>query len=475
MKVCFLLHLCLLSCSISVTAQTDSLHQVIATMDSLAFDAYNRRDLDDYSNYLAQDIEFYHDQDGLITPYQKLVDAFAILFRPDRPTHAVRRIVPGSIEVFPINSVGALQTGHHKFYELDPVDSTYNFSSIANMTALWKQTVEGWKMSKVFSYDHHAPDYSDRVIDLLDRYSVPYVAVGTLSDSSFSSAYYARSERHPDQRDLFNIASMTKPLVAMAVLELVQEGSWSLTEPLSRYFVDPDIEYSSYSDSITTYHVLHHQTGFPNWRGDNKLAFNFAPGSAYGYSGEGFEYLRRALEAAFDKPLQQIVRETLLTKLEMNDTYFIVDDELDTSRIAKAYDRDMNPYSTAPRKEANAADDVLTTPADYLKFLRYIGQQYGKKGSSYQLITETVQEIEDSGMFMGAGWFVSKDQDGQKVIWHSGADRGVRSIAMLNLKTGQGIVILTDSDGGVATWGELTELLSPNLSGVMRSVQAVHN
>jgi CubicO group peptidase (beta-lactamase class C family) len=62
--------------------------------------------------------------------------------------------------------------------------------------------------------------------------------------------------------------------------------------------------------------ILSHQTGFPNWRYLNKsntLSFEFEPGTKYQYSGEGFEYLRKALEAKFKKPLEQLAKEHIST------------------------------------------------------------------------------------------------------------------------------------------------------------------
>ena len=301
-----LLFVILLPINHSLFGQADILYQEIKQMDSLAFDAYNRRDIKDYSSYLASDIEFYHDQDGLIAPYDKLVDAFSILFRSDRPTHAVRRIVPNSIEVYPIDNVGAYQTGNHKFYELNPSDSTTRFESIAKVAVLWKEVNGKWKMSRVLSYNHHAPTKYEQILDLLDRFNIPNIAVGVMTDSAVVSDTYDRNGDKSYARNLYNIASMTKPLVVMTVLKLAESSKWDMNEPLSNYYIDPDIKESPYRDSLTSLHVVRHQTGFPNWRGDSLLNFEFPPGSAYGYSGEGFEYLRKALETKFDGSLTKM-------------------------------------------------------------------------------------------------------------------------------------------------------------------------
>jgi CubicO group peptidase (beta-lactamase class C family) len=81
---------------------------------------------------------------------------------------------------------------------------------------------------------------------------------------------------------------MTKPVVAMLTLKLVEQGQWNLDEPLYHYWIDPDIANDPRHKKMTTRHALSHQTGFPNGR-KGKLAFEFEPGTDFQYSGEGYE------------------------------------------------------------------------------------------------------------------------------------------------------------------------------------------
>lgn len=94
---------------------------------------------------------------------------------------------------------------------------------------------------------------------------------------------------------IFNVASLTKPVTAIVALKLVSQGKWNLDEPLYHYWTDADVAKDANHKILTSRHVLSHQSGFPNWRLD-KLQFEFTPGTKYQYSGEGFEYLRKALE-----------------------------------------------------------------------------------------------------------------------------------------------------------------------------------
>jgi len=154
----------------------------------------------------------------------------------------------------------------------------------------------------------------------------------------------------------------------MVTLKLVSEGKWKLDEPLYTYWTDPDVSNDPNCRILTTRHVLSHQTGFANWRGNNKdrkLHFEFSPGTKYQYSGEGFEYLRKALEAKFHKPLEQLASELIFNPLHMTDSKYCWDNSTDSSRFAICYDNKGIAYATIKNKKANAADDLLTTIEDY--------------------------------------------------------------------------------------------------------------
>ncbi|MEA2465793.1 MAG: hypothetical protein QOJ98_3540, partial [Acidobacteriota bacterium] len=65
---------------------------------------------------------------------------------------------------------------------------------------------------------------------------------------------------------IFNVASLTKPVVTMLTLRLVSVGKWDLDEPLANYWTDPDVASDPRAKQLTTRHVLTHRTGFKNWR-----------------------------------------------------------------------------------------------------------------------------------------------------------------------------------------------------------------
>src|ERR1700712_1882992 len=181
---------------------------------------------------------------------------------------------------------------------------------------------------------------------------VPCTGVGYIENGKISwlKTFGALAQGRPAAvNTLFNIASETKPVTAMLTLKLIDMGKWNLDEPLAHYWVDPDIAADPYLTKLTTRLVLSHQTGFPNWRSEDpsgKLKFKFEPGTAFGYSGEGFEYLRRALEKKFHKSLAVLMDSLLFKPLGMKDTYYW-SDRLDTSRFAMWHDAQGKRYATS--------------------------------------------------------------------------------------------------------------------------------
>src|SRR5215204_3545935 len=173
------------------------------------------------------------------------------------------------------------------------------------------------------------PDNEIRKL-LIDN-KIPVLGLGVIRDGKLAEVKvygeFKAGEGAPSDT-IFNVASLTKPVVAMVTLKLASAGKLNLDEPLDKYWIDPDIKADARHKKLTARLVLSHQTGFANWRWLNeskKLEFAFEPGTKYQYSGEGFEYLRKALENKFKKTLDKLADELVFKPLEMTDSRFIWD------------------------------------------------------------------------------------------------------------------------------------------------------
>ncbi|MBT2623461.1 serine hydrolase domain-containing protein [Chryseobacterium sp. ISL-6] len=255
----------------------------------------------------------------------------------------------------------------------------------------------------------------------------------------------------------FNVASLTKPVTAMVALRLISLGKWKLDEPLDQYWVDPDLANDPRHKKLTTRIILSHQTGFPNWRWmntDKKLNFQFDPGTKCQYSGEGFEYLRKALEKKFQKSLDQLAQELIFQPLKMNDTNYIWDQNINESRFAIGYNKEGQPYPTEKRETANAADDLHTTVEDYGNFLISVMKGKSLKPEIFQEMVKKQVKVKGD-LYFGLGFAMYDLGNGNYALSHSGSDPGTRCIAFLLPNSGKGILIFTNVDEGQKIYEKL--------------------
>ncbi len=243
---------------------------------------------------------------------------------------------------------------------------------------------------------------------------------------------------------------MTKPVTAIVTLKLVSQGKWNLDEPLYKYWTDPDIANDPNTKLLTTRIILSHQTGFPNWRFMNesgKLDFKFKPGTKYQYSGEGFEYLRKALEKKFHKTLDQLANELVFDPLKMSDTQLIWNDKIDFSRYAINYDNKGIAYEATKNKTANAADDLLTSIEDYGTFLCSVMNSYDLSEKVFKdMISHQIETKKNK--YFGLGFEIYDLGNSNYALSHGGADKGLQTIFLLLPQTKQGLLIFTNVDDG---------------------------
>jgi CubicO group peptidase (beta-lactamase class C family) len=285
-------------------------------------------------------------------------------------------------------------------------------------------------------------DCMDSIPVWMSQSKVPVLGVGIIENARLKEVKMFGELRQgvpaPDNT-LFNVASLTKPVVAMTTLKLVNAGQWKLDEPLDAYWIDPDIKDDPRHSKLTSRVILTHQTGFPNWR-DQKLAFGFEPGTRFGYSGEGFEYLRKALENRFGRTLQQLSDSLLFAPLGMEDTRYGWGKGKDTSGYATPHDGNGAAISIPRHETPNAADWLVTTVADYTKFGAYVLQGAG-------LSDRLFADMATPRGKMGLGWGIQKGlPNGEYMLMHTGHDPGVSTIIVLLPKTGRGLVLLTNGD-----------------------------
>jgi hypothetical protein len=131
------------------TAQTSGpLFNEIARVDSLQFGAFNARSLDQLMNYFDSSLELYQDNTG-VRNFDQTKQAFGGLFKMNYVL--TRKLIPGTMEVYPIKDYGAIETGQHTFSHVENgqlQSFTYKFMQI------WQKKDGVWRVTREITYGH---------------------------------------------------------------------------------------------------------------------------------------------------------------------------------------------------------------------------------------------------------------------------------------------------------------------------------
>lgn len=294
----------------------------------------------------------------------------------------------------------------------------------------------------------------DAILESMTENHVPAVGVSVIENNKLSDVLMfgnISTQSPAPVNTIFNIASLTKPIVSMLTLRLVSDGKWNLDEPLSNYWVDPDVAGDPRHKLITTRHVLSHQSGLPNWKGHEpggKLSFAFEPGTQWKYSGEGFEYLRQALEHKLNTPIEVLADSLIFKPFGMNDTRFYWDRTMDSTRFAHRYHADGTPFEWETWTTANPSNLLLTTVGDYGKFGIEVIKGTGLSKSMREEMIK-VQARPNSDREFGLGWSLVKGlSNGEYAVMHTGRNPGINTIIILLPKSKRGIIVFTNGEQG---------------------------
>lgn len=260
---------------------------------------------------------------------------------------------------------------------------------------------------------------------------------------------------------LFQAASLSKPLFAYAVLGLVAQGDLELDTPLTSYVPDLYVPDDPLLTQITARYVLCHMTGWPNWRPEGgPLVRARPPGTAFGYSGEGYLYLQTAIERIVGQPLDAYMQEVVFKALGMHASTYRWAAAGDPA-VAQAHDRTGQPLAPYVGDRPEASSSLHTTPTDFARFLCALLNAGAKPGylqaSSIAEMLHPQVELAD-GVAWGLGWGLENSDHGT-VCWHWGDNPGYKCLTVAEPAERMGIVMMTNGDGGLQMCERLVRLI----------------
>ncbi|MFB0611660.1 serine hydrolase domain-containing protein [Aurantiacibacter poecillastricola] len=299
---------------------------------------------------------------------------------------------------------------------------------------------------------------------LLARHDVPSVGIAFIDNGElqFTRHYGYQQWGYPANGEtLYNIASMTKPVSAEIVLRLIDRGDLALGTPLVDHHVEEDVADDPRAAQLTPELVMHHRTGFPNWRyeTDDVLQFIHDPDTKTGYSGEGYEWMAHAAAAAAGEDFETLARELIFDPAGMRFSGY-TRNRFFPYRTAFPYKAGEAVYNMV-REEFSASDDMRTTTSEYAAFMLQVFEQ-DTLSPELRERQRTIAHFdqghprcpEDSteafcpeNMGWGLGWYVY-DYGDRKIMEHSGGDQGERTIGVYDLAARRGIIVFTNGAEG---------------------------
>ncbi len=276
---------------------------------------------------------------------------------------------------------------------------------------------------------------------------------------------------------IFQAASLTKPVVAFAALRMVQAGQLELAAPVAHYlpggyrhFHDPlrrtardsfDLVPAKVLERVTVAQLLNHTSGFPNWS-SKALAFTSEPGREWRYSGEGYLILQGIMESIAQAELAAHLDRHLFAPLGMSDTSLVWRNAFEERAVAgRMY---LGLSQRAQFRSGLAASTLYTTASDYARFM----SAFLAEDVLVQMVLAAQVEVSKQlGLSWGLGWGLEQGAGGTN-IWQWGNNPGFRAFAMASTSSGDGLVVLTNSERGMPLAAAVAQEVLPLEHGAFR-------
>jgi CubicO group peptidase (beta-lactamase class C family) len=304
------------------------------------------------------------------------------------------------------------------------------------------------------------------------------------------------------EKSLFQAASISKPVFAMAVLHLVDQGKLALDANVNEYLETwkvPDNEFTA-DQKVTLRRLLSHSAGltvhgFPGYASgttvpttvqvlDGKSPANTAPirvdlvpGSQLRYSGGGYTVAQLVVADVTGTPVPKLLQDTVLAPLGMTRSTY--EQPLPAARageVALPYRDDGTAVAGGPHTYPEmAAAGLWTTPSDLATYALGVRDALAGKSkvisaaTARAMLTPVIQN-QGIGPQLGGG-------TARKFFMHNGGNEGYRCV-LVAYEDGEGAVVMTNGDNGGGLMYEVLHTIAhvyewPDFAPAVRKVVAI--
>jgi CubicO group peptidase (beta-lactamase class C family) len=346
-----------------------------------------------------------------------------------------------------------------------------------------------------------------KLIDRMAELNVTALSVAVIHDGriEWARGYGVRSAGGPPVTPgtLFQAASISKTIAALAALHAVEAGDLELDKDVNQYLKSWKVPANSFTDQtkVTLRELLSHTAGMtvhgflgyappapvptlvqvlngtPPANSPAILA-DVTPGTQWRYSGGGYVVVQQLLEDVTGQPFPKFVSDSVLVPIGMKHSTF--DQPLPERLLAGAampFDSDGKALESGPHSyPEKAAAGLWTTPSDLARYA--IEVQKSLNGKSKRVISQkmTRQMLTPGLNNWGLGLSIGGSAPHQ-YFQHQGGNEGYRC-SLVAFEDGDGAVLMTNSDNGIMLINQVIGTIAheygwPDLQPTMHTIAKI--
>lgn len=319
-------------------------------------------------------------------------------------------------------------------------------------------------------------------INLRLKETNPGIVIGIIDKDGpryFSFGVTKKGGSKVNEHSIYEIGSISKVFTSTLLADKVVKGELNLDDPIDRYLPSTVTIPTFENQSITLGHLSDHTSSLP------RMPYNFTPadqenpyvdytpelmynflktvklkrpvGSEYEYSNLAVGLLGHILTLQAGKTYEELLESVITGPLQMDETKITLDQKMKRHLAFGHYQG--NPVANWDLAVLEGSGGIRSSVHDMLKFLAaQIGLATSSLNPAFDL-THIPRHDKAGNTKVGLGWHISKSFQGD-IFWHNGATGGYTSFAGFNQKTGNGVVVLTNSNASIDDIG--FHLLDPD-------------
>lgn len=307
------------------------------------------------------------------------------------------------------------------------------------------------------------------IVKAMDDIQIPGMSFAVIENNEvvFSNYYGYKKigiQKKVNKRTVFEACSLSKQFLTFVALKLVDEGKLDLDKPLYQYLQCTELEYDARYKLITPRMILAHTSGLENWKKENdrnRLEIVSDPGTAYVYSGAGYNYLAGAIEKMLGTSEKKYFKEMVFKPLKLHRTFSAFSCwRLFPSNYATGYTVTGKKVKKWKFKKPIPSSGVNTIAADYAKLMiaTFNKTQLSEEREKDILKPVVLLGNENGNSFYWGGGYGIQVSPTDTIVFQNGSNDGFKGWVHYSVVSKSGLVFFTNGDYGISIGKTLNDL-----------------